>query len=299
VTSRIVALCDSGFGGQLPPPSGRPEAMELSEAAARSRHCRAGALPSRTIDFSGGLAAIWKSGRPSSTGSSRLTRPGRSRRIRRRGQDTPPVLRGAAEALLQIAAHGLARAPGACAEIASRLGTSDSRRSHLVSLGTPPRSCSAFAKRGPLFARVDKAGYFQVDHRERISTSGLRRRYPRAAPAPAAAAGPETITIDDFLRVDLRVARVVSAERIEGADKLLNAPARPRRNDTGRSSPGSRRPYTPEQLVGKAIVVVANLKPAKLRGVESQGMLLAADLDRAVRSCATFEEGVAAGTRVR
>ena len=60
----------------------------------------------------------------------------------------------------------------------------------------------------------------------------------------------------------------------------------------------SARAYAPEDLVGKSIVVVANLKPARLRGVESQGMLLAADLDgRPI--VATFEEGVQPGTRVR
>jgi methionyl-tRNA synthetase len=106
-----------------------------------------------------------------------------------------------------------------------------------------------------------------------------------------------TLTIDRFLEVDLRVARVIEAERIQGADRLLRL-----RLDLGSSErqivAGIARSYEPEQLVGKRIVVVANLAPARIRGVESEGMLLAADLDgRPI--VATFEEAVPPGTRVR
>jgi methionyl-tRNA synthetase len=99
------------------------------------------------------------------------------------------------------------------------------------------------------------------------------------------------------MRVDLRVAKVVTAEKIEGADKLLRLQV-----DLGGEKrqivAGVAKKYTPEQLTGKQIIVVANLKPAKLRGVESQGMLLAADRG-GVPIVATFEEDVDAGTRVR
>ena len=105
------------------------------------------------------------------------------------------------------------------------------------------------------------------------------------------------IAIDKFLQVDLRAARVLSAERIEGADKLLKLQV-----DLGTEQrqlvAGIALAYEPEALVGRRIVVVANLKPARLRGVESQGMLLAADLD-GKPVLATFDEDVPPGTRVR
>jgi methionyl-tRNA synthetase len=105
------------------------------------------------------------------------------------------------------------------------------------------------------------------------------------------------IDIDQFLKVELRVAKVVTAEKIAGADKLLRLQV-----DLGTEQrqivAGIALKYAPEQLVGKLVVVVANLKPARLRGVESQGMLLAADLG-GVPVVATFEEAVAPGTRVR
>jgi len=105
------------------------------------------------------------------------------------------------------------------------------------------------------------------------------------------------IGIDKFLEVDLRVARVLSVERIEGADKLLKLQV-----DLGTEQrqlvAGIALAYEPEALVGRRIVVVANLKPARLRGVESQGMLLAADLD-GKPILATFDEDVPPGTQVR
>ncbi len=105
------------------------------------------------------------------------------------------------------------------------------------------------------------------------------------------------ISIDDFMTVDLRVARVVEAERIEGTDKLLKMQV-----DLGSEQrqlvAGIAQAYAAEDLVGKKIVVVVNLKPARVRGVESQGMLLAADAGgRPI--VATFEEDVPLGTRVR
>ena len=109
---------------------------------------------------------------------------------------------------------------------------------------------------------------------------------------------PKKLSFDKFLRTELRVARVVEAARIEGTDKLLQLQL-----DVGELGPrqivaGIAEAYEPERLVGKHIVIVANLKPARIRGVESQGMLLAADLDgRPI--VATFDEDVAPGTRVR
>ena len=109
---------------------------------------------------------------------------------------------------------------------------------------------------------------------------------------------PKKLSFDKFLRTELRVARVVEAARVEGTDKLLQLQL-----DVGELGPrqivaGIAEAYEPEQLVGKHIVIVANLKPARIRGVESQGMLLAADFDgRPI--VATFEEDVAPGTRVR
>ncbi len=83
------------------------------------------------------------------------------------------------------------------------------------------------------------------------------------------------ITIDEFFKTQLRTAKVIKAERIEGADKLLKLQIEIGK-EVRQLVAGVAQYYTPEEITGKIIVVVANLKPAKIRGVESQGMLLAA-----------------------
>ena len=282
VTSRIVALCDTGFAGGLPPASDRAEAREL-EPAAREAHA-AWRVAFDDYDFSAGLAAVWKL-------AADLNRFLQSHAPWALAKDPSArerhaaVLRGAAEALLQIASMASCAMPGAAREIAERLGASVPDRLDTFRWGLLPAS-GRVVKRGPLFARVDKTAYFQ----ETTVTE------PQPDPIPPAP-GPELLTIDEFLRIDLRVARVLAAERVDGTDKLLKLQL-----DLGTEQrqivAGIAKAYAPEQLVGKAIVVVSNLKPAKLRGVESQGMLLAADLDgRPI--VATFEESVRPGTRVR
>jgi len=105
------------------------------------------------------------------------------------------------------------------------------------------------------------------------------------------------LSIERFFETELRVARVLSAERVANTDKLLKLQV-----DLGDEQrqlvAGIALSYQPESLVGKRIIVVTNLEPARIRGVDSQGMLLAADLGgRPV--LATFEEDVPPGTRVR
>jgi len=107
----------------------------------------------------------------------------------------------------------------------------------------------------------------------------------------------EQITFDEFKRMDLRVGQITKAERVEGTQKLVKLEV-----DIGTEKrqivAGVSEAYPPETLVGKRIIVVANLKPARIRGVESQGMLLAADVgDRPI--IPFFEEDVPAGTKLR
>src|SRR6266849_4665941 len=121
----------------------------------------------------------------------------------------------------------------------------------------------------------------------------------QAEAAPAAGVV-NYIEITDFAKIDLRVGEVRSAERIPKADKLLLLTV-----DIGEEKPrqilaGIAQYYAPEQLVGQKIVVVANLKPRKLRGYESQGMLLAASVGEEGRPViATFAEDVPNGARLK
>ena len=121
---------------------------------------------------------------------------------------------------------------------------------------------------------------------------------PVAATEGTAAATPDRISIDDFLRVELRVAKVVSAERVPKSSRLLKLLV-----DTGQDQrtivAGIAEAYEPDALLGRTVVIVANLKPAKLMGVESHGMVLAASPEGGKPTLLTCDEASAAGTRVR
>ena len=124
---------------------------------------------------------------------------------------------------------------------------------------------------------------------------------PAAAPMPAtpapAPAG-ERIGIDEFMKVDLRVAKVLAAERVPKSSKLLKL-----RVDIGSEErtivAGLGEAYEPESLVGRTVVVVANLKPAKLMGVESNGMVLAGSPEGGKPELLGFVTPPPAGSRVR
>jgi methionyl-tRNA synthetase len=118
-------------------------------------------------------------------------------------------------------------------------------------------------------------------------------------PTEAAAPQSDVITIDEFGKIDLRVAVVLAAERVPKTDKLLKLDL-----DLGYEKrtivSGIAQFYEPEALVGRRIVIVANLKPAKLRGVESRGMLLAAGgrAEGEDLGLVTLDKEIPPGTRV-
>jgi methionyl-tRNA synthetase len=121
---------------------------------------------------------------------------------------------------------------------------------------------------------------------------------PAAPPAPAAAAPDNRISIDDFMKIDLRVARVTAAERVPNSRKLMKLSV-----DVGTEQrtlvAGIAEAYEAEALVGRHVAIVANLKPAKLMGIESNGMVLAASPDGGKPALVGFDSDIAPGTRVR
>jgi methionyl-tRNA synthetase len=119
-----------------------------------------------------------------------------------------------------------------------------------------------------------------------------------ASAPPAPGSSVPLITIDDFAKVELRVAEVLVAERVPKADKLLRLEV-----DLGYEKrqilAGIAQHYDPEKLIGRKIVIVANLAPRKMRGLESNGMLLAASLEDGAPVLAGFLEQVPLGARLK
>jgi methionyl-tRNA synthetase len=126
---------------------------------------------------------------------------------------------------------------------------------------------------------------------------GARHATASAATAPATDA-PASLTVDEFARVDLRIARIDSAEFVDGADKLLKLGV-----DLGGEKrtifAGIRPAYAPEQLVGRLTVVVANLAPRKMRFGLSEGMVLAAGPGGAEIFLLSPDAGAAPGMKVK
>ncbi len=126
----------------------------------------------------------------------------------------------------------------------------------------------------------------------------LMGKKPEQAAAPVSAAG-DKIAIDDFLKVDLRVGLVLTAQNVKGSTKLMHMTI-----DLGEGQPrtivaGIAEAYGPADLIGRKVVIVANLQPRKLKGIESNGMIVAASVNDGKPVLAGFHEDIPVGARLK
>jgi len=154
----------------------------------------------------------------------------------------------------------------------------------------------------PLFPRIEvtEAGETVIASTKKTAAKAIKAEAPKAEAKkeakPAAAAAGE-ITIDDFAKIDLRVATVIDAERVPKTDKLIKLQVKIGDEERTIVS-GIAQHYEPENLIGKNVIVIANLKPAKLRGIESRGMVLAAS-DGEGNLVLADAAGIASGSKVK
>jgi len=157
-----------------------------------------------------------------------------------------------------------------------------------------------------IFPRIDAAKELEalaalmpnVDKKEPEAKVDPAKAGPDKDEAPVNEENYGLISIDDFAKVDLRVVEVLSAEKVEKSDKLLKLKVK-MGNEERQVVSGIAAFYSPEVMVGKKLILVANLKPAKLRGIESQGMILAAsDKDSGKLVLVTVEGEIPTGTKV-
>jgi methionyl-tRNA synthetase len=223
------------------------------------------------------------------------------------------VLYTAAEALRIVTALAHPVVPDATAKIWAQMGLGDIKKFDLkelqwgqLRLGTKLGQVQA------VFPRADKSAVERMQQMEEQSgATGVSPVQPSEARPSAAPAKPETaaarpaaaipdgkISIDDFAKIELRVAQVKTAERVKGADKLLRLEV-----DLGTEVrqlvAGIAEAYEPETLIGRKVVIVANLAPRKLRGLESNGMIVAASPEGGKPVLASFLEDVPIGTRLK
>jgi len=227
------------------------------------------------------------------------------------------VLYTSAEALRIVTALAHPVMPDATARIWTQMGLGDITKFDLTQLqwgqlhlGTKLGEVQA------VFPRADKSAVERMQKVEEQNGSasvgtGAAPVQPSEARQPAAPAKPEAaavkpsaaipdgkISIDDFAKVELRVAQVKTAERVKGADRLLRLEV-----DLGTEVrqlvAGIAEAYEPETLIGRKVVIVANLAPRKLRGLESNGMIVAASPEGGKPVLASFLEDVPVGTRLK
>jgi methionyl-tRNA synthetase len=249
------------------------------------------------------------------------------------------VLYTAAEALRIVTALAYPVMPNATAKIWAQLGLGDISKFNLAELKWGQLHLGTrLGKVEPVFPRADKSAIERMQQMEEknrtvtahnpesqasaatraASDSDVQRHAttgqtePAAVPAgasqgsaplnkPAVAASTTPdgkITIDDFAKVELRVAQIKVAEKVKGADKLLRLEV-DLGTETRQILAGIAEAYAPETLVGRKIVIVANLAPRKMRGLESNGMLLAASLEGGKPVLASFLEDVPLGARLK
>lgn len=145
----------------------------------------------------------------------------------------------------------------------------------------------------PIFPRIE----MEVEEKTPVSAASKSATTQKTSNKTQGKPSEDQISIEDFAKIDLRVAKVLAAERVEGSDKLLKITVRVGEGQR-QIVAGIAQQYTAEALIGKEIVVVANLKPAKLKGIISEGMLLAASNGDKL-AVLTPETEIGSGSKVR
>ncbi|HKV45878.1 MAG TPA: methionine--tRNA ligase subunit beta, partial [bacterium] len=283
--NRTLPLVDRHFGGRIPAP-GAPEGPDGTLRTAAAAVPDAADARIGTFDFTRGLAEIWRflgvaNKYVDEAAPWAALKEGNPARAGAIVYNTLEALRIATILLVPVLPTAAQRvwgqlgiaAPLSAQRLADARGWGGLPAGTRIHLGAP------------LFPRI-----------ETRPASAPTADGDRANSSHRGGGGMSEITIDDFNKIDLRVAEVLEAKRVAGADKLLEL--RIKIGEATRTLvAGIAEQYAPESLIGRKIVVVANLQPRRLRGVESQGMLLAAN-DGARAVLLAPDSDVPSGVRV-
>jgi methionyl-tRNA synthetase len=293
LASRTLTMIKQYRDGVIPSPSG---VLQLAETARTAIDVATRAFDA--FEFSRGLEAIWSmlSGvdkfivEQSPWKLAKSTEPGAQAQL-------DDALYASAETLRIAVALLHPVLPESTANIWAQLGITQSLEDlEIAKLAwgqlMPGQKIGMIA---PVFPRIEAKS--AIDRMRALEEEETARQ-SKLLGKPVATSSPK-IDIEDFGKVDLRVGQVLSAERVKGADKLLHLKV-----DIGEPQPrtivaGIAEAYEPEKMVGRKVVIVANLNPRKLRGIESNGMIVAASLEGGKPILAGFLEDVPIGARLK
>src|SRR3954464_13430525 len=306
LVSRIAAMAEKYRGGKVSP-AGEPG--RLADVSAKALRDYRDAMEQYALER--GAAAVFRVIDAANEYIAE-TEPWALARDEQNAARLSQVLFDVAEAVRVAGVLLLPIIPRSAAEILRRVGeetdTKAIRLDHAAWRNPGERTIQRGDALGPRTEpqqQADKPPQTKPDKHGFRSTHVTEQPTP-PPPAAAAAASPATtpaatdnrITIDDFLKIDLRVAKVLTAEKVPNSRKLMKLSI-----DVGTEQrtlvAGIAEAYEPEQLVGRTIGVVFNLKPAKLMGIESNGMILAASPEGGKPTLVSFEGEIAPGSRIR
>ncbi|MGH9803900.1 MAG: methionine--tRNA ligase subunit beta, partial [Candidatus Acidiferrales bacterium] len=298
LVSRTLAMIERYFKGETPYPSaGADRSAEDREVADAAEKTITGFLEAfDRYEFSRGLEAVW--GLVAAVNKYLVeTEPWVLAEDEARRARLGTVLWTAAEGLRIIAALLAPVLPGAAEKIWQQLGfDGEAAATQLDSLcwgqlptGQPIRRADAIFPRLEREPAIEQMRVLEEEAAGAATTQG----------GPVAEEEKTWITIDEFAKVEMRVAEVRAAERVHGTNKLLKLSV-----DLGEEVrqvvAGIAEVYAPETLVGKKVVIVTNLQPRKIRGLESNGMIVAASVgDHGRPVLVTFTEDVPVGARLK
>src|SRR5215471_9187898 len=296
LASRTLTMIHQYRGGVIP--SGG--AVEISKAACETIRSTAAAF--YNFEFSKGLENVWTL---LAAVDKFIVEQAPWKLAKEPGSDSQldTTLYTSAEALRIATALLSPILPEACAKIWSQLGMPepiefvrfDSLAWGQLCPGQKIRQIVA------VFPRVDAKPAIEKmrDLEAQVSAEQAVLLGKSPTPGPQAAAPGTQISIDDFSKVDLRVGQVLSAERVQGADKLLHLKVDLAEGEPRSIVAGIAGAYAPEVLVGRKVVIVANLAPRKLRGLTSNGMIVAASAEGGKPVLASFLEDIPVGARLK
>lgn len=303
LAKRTLDMVERYFAGEVPYPSAVAERAprDAEVAAAAAATIQAALSHYDRLEFSRALEAVW--GVVAEVNKYLVeNEPWTLAEDPAKRSRLATVLYTAAEALRVVAALAYPVMPHACDRIWNQLGQPGSLAG--ISLDALQwgqlGSGSRIGVPEAIFPRVKKDETIEKFEAVEEELDAQDAGHAPAAPAATPKEGkPNVITIEDFAKVEMRVGRVQSAERVPGADKLLKVLV-----DIGdevrQVVAGVAEVYAPESLAGRMVIVVTNLQPRKLRGVESNGMIVAASVGPEGRPVlATFTEEVPPGARLK
>ncbi|MGZ8375525.1 MAG: methionine--tRNA ligase subunit beta, partial [Nitrospira sp.] len=295
--SRTLTLIERTQGGLVPTPgAGGPAERELEQAIVSLLN---NVLPHHLeqLEFNRALEAIWHVVQLANQYVDK-TAPWTLVKHESNAEQLRTVLYNMAETLRCLSLATYPVMPKSAQLICGQLGISAEFTSPLLKDkiewgGLKP---GTIIHKGPsLFPRIEsKPGVRPVTESSVPLQPASTAPTPTATPAPPAS---PQVTIDEFMKVQLKTAKILSAERVPKSEKLIKLQVS-LGTEQRQIVAGIGKKYEPDALVGKTIVIVANLKPAKLMGIESQGMVLAAG-DADVRGLLTIQEEVDPGTKVK